>query len=80
MFGTWQEENFHNEFNVYINDGAYRLNIWAKSTVIGLESRGFPVSCDDIISVEHTYIIYLYLYFLTDTMQLHLTIIRTCID
>ena len=50
--GRIQKENFFDRFNTYMNDGASRLNIWTKSTVIGLESSGFPVSCDDIITVD----------------------------
>lgn len=46
-----QKENFFDEFNIFINDGR-NLNIWARSTVLGLESRGFPVSCDNIITVD----------------------------
>ena len=45
---------FFDHFNRFFNydEQTGRLHIWTKSTVIGLESRGFPVSCDDIITVD----------------------------
>ena len=47
-----QKKSFFDRFPFTINYGATMLNIWTKSTVVGLESRGFPVSCDDIITVD----------------------------
>ena len=47
-----QKKSFFDRVPFTINYGATMLNIWTKSTVVGLESRGFPVSCDDIITVD----------------------------
>ena len=50
-----RKKYFLDEFKFFIDVSSglnTEFNIWTKSTVIGLESRGFPVSCDDIITVD----------------------------
>lgn len=48
-----RKKEFFKQFEYFIGDKEDDdLNIWLKSTVIGLADRGFPVSCDEFITID----------------------------